>query len=415
MMHERISVGVGSGKGDDPYNAGKEAAEKALKDMSGKPDLTILFSSVKYDTQKVLNAVRAVTGETPLVGCSTAGEITSDGPQTESVAVMMLKSGKLKFTPALTGNLCINPKEAGRNIALNALKNSGRRELSALTLIKKGGEDRVIKINPYSFMIFPDGLCGNNGDIVKGVSDILSPTFQIVGGCAGDDFNYSKTYQFLNDGVYCDSISGVMIHSHLLTGVGARHGWVKSSKTMIVSKSKNHVVFEIDGKPAIEVYRDYFGREPAFNDMVNHPIGLITPDGGNYKIRRPVAVDGDSVVFNGDVNENNAVCMMKGDYDASLEAGRRAVKDAIQMIDNTEIATAIIFDGSARRRLFGKDVGKEIGVVKKALGDDVPIVGFYSYGEQATALNGSAEFYNKAIVVYLISKETMTEGALRFK
>src|SRR3989338_9580354 len=93
-----IQTGVGSSKQLDSFLAGKEAAQKALQKMGSKEtDLVFVFASVKFDQTQVLKGIRSVTGNATLLGCSDAGNITTEGPARKSVAVMTIKSDTLKW------------------------------------------------------------------------------------------------------------------------------------------------------------------------------------------------------------------------------------------------------------------------------------------------------------------------------
>src|SRR3989344_2573913 len=169
-----IQASVGVGQGDDSYAVGVNACQDAidqLKDTS--PDLLIVFSSVKYDQEKMLQGVRSVTPNALLVGSSTSGEITTQGPLKEnSVAVMALKSPDMKFFAGVGENIAANPREAGRGAADKVKAQAGE----------------ALK----AFMMIPDVLVGNGADIVRGVLDSLGAHFPVVGGASGDNFAFKK-------------------------------------------------------------------------------------------------------------------------------------------------------------------------------------------------------------------------------
>ncbi len=179
-----VRASVGMSYGEDPYVVGAIACQDAIDQLGDKnPDLLIVFSSVKYDQEKMLKGVRSVTPHTTLVGSSTSGEITTAGPAKErSVAVMAIKSPEINYFVGVGENIASNPRAVGK-VAADKVKEQTKDELRA-------------------FIMLPDVLVGNGADTVRGVLDSLGTHFPVVGGASGDDFEFKKTYQYLNDKVY---------------------------------------------------------------------------------------------------------------------------------------------------------------------------------------------------------------------
>ena len=168
-----MSIHSYSGKSHevDAHAAGKEAAQKALDGLKEKPQLIIVFSSVVHDQEKMLAGVREVTGETPLMGSSTAGEIMTEGPSKKSVVVMAIATDDVRFQLACIESMH-DPLAAGKALS-----------------------EELKKLSPKGTfaMIMPDGLAGNGADVVRGMQTVLGETFPIVGGTPGDDFMFKKT------------------------------------------------------------------------------------------------------------------------------------------------------------------------------------------------------------------------------
>jgi len=71
-------LAVGRSGEIDAGAAGRAAAAQAL--AGPDPKLLIVFCCEAYDLAELADGIRDVAGDTPLVGCSTAGEICTDGP-----------------------------------------------------------------------------------------------------------------------------------------------------------------------------------------------------------------------------------------------------------------------------------------------------------------------------------------------
>src|SRR3989442_836367 len=166
-----IRVAVGASSDPDPFRAGQEAVQKALEnDPISKPDLTLVFSSIRYANEQLLKGIHSVTGSTPLVGCTDAGGITQNGPNRRAVTVMLMQSDEIEFVTGLGRGLGDDAMAAGRRLAEDLNRNS-----------RSSKPMRVA-------MMFPDGLRGNGADVVRGLQEGMGTELPVVGGAAGDDF-----------------------------------------------------------------------------------------------------------------------------------------------------------------------------------------------------------------------------------
>src|SRR3989338_11228609 len=107
-------------------------------------------------------------------------------------------------------------------------------------------------------MMMPDVLVGNGADIVRGVLDSLGPNFPVVGGAAGDDFAFQKTFEYLDGEVLSGAVAGVGLSGKFSFAMGVRHGWVPVGPPMKVTKTAGAVIHTLDGRPAVSIYEDYF-------------------------------------------------------------------------------------------------------------------------------------------------------------
>lgn len=379
-----LKAGVGVSVGPDAYAAGANACHDAIEHLGkSDPDLCIVFASSLYEQEKVLEGVRSVAPKALLVGCSTAGEIASNGPVKESsVTIMLLKSDTVKFFGGVGENIAGGPRAAGKKAA-DEVKKAAQAELTA-------------------FMMLPDVLVGNGADIVRGVLDSLGEHFPVVGGAAGDDFKFKKTYQYLNDKVYSGAVIGLGFVGDLKIGIGVKHGWVPIGIPRVVTKSNGSIVHELDGKPAIQVYDEYFGEEAKDlrNEMlaklaITYPLGMKVEGSDEMLIRDPLTVDEKgSITCAAEIPEGSEIQLMVGSREEAVKVAKEAAQKAVDQLEGTPPKAVIIFNCIARNKLFGDRSGEEINAIKEAVGDGVPMVGFYTYGEQAP-LGGEVRNINK--------------------
>jgi hypothetical protein len=395
-----LKAQIGFDQGTDAFLVGAKACQGALDKLGEKADLAIVFSSVKYDQEQMLAGVRSVSGDTLLVGSSTAGEITTAGPLNKhSVAVMLLKSDTIKFYAAVGENVAKDPRAAGKEAA---------EKVRALA----GGELK-------SFVMLPDVLVGNGSDIVRGVLDVLGEHFPAVGGAAGDDFEFKKTYQYLNDKVYSGTVVGLGMTGDFKVGIGVKHGWLPIGLPMKVTRSSGSVLHELDGKPAIKIYEDYFGEQEAAilrtealaKLAITYPLGMKVHGSEEMLIRDPITVDKEgSITCAAEVPEGSEIQLMIGSREEAVKVARVAAENALEQLDGSAPKAVIIFNCIARNKLYGDHVGDEISAIQEVLGKDTPLLGFYTYGEQAP-LGGQVRdikqcntvFHNETVVIFVLA------------
>jgi len=396
-----LQVSVGISEGEDSYTVGANAAQDAMAKFGvDSIDLAIVFASSKYDQEKMLAGVRSVTKDAILVGSSTAGEITTEGPAKKpSVAVMLMKSPGIKFYAAVGENIAVGPRAAGK-VAADEVKRIAGEELKA-------------------FIMIPDVLAGNGADTVRGILDSLGEHFPVVGGASGDDFKFEKTYQYLNDRVYSGAVVGLGLVGDFKIGIGVKHGWLPVGSPMKVTKSEGAVLHELDGKPAINIYRDYFGAEEAKKLQeetlaklaITYPLGMTVAGSDEMLIRDPITVDEKgSITCAAEIPEGSEIRLMIGSREEAVKVAKVAAEKAVEQLDGLPPQAVIIFNCIARSKLFGERSGEEISAIQEAVGAETPLIGFYTYGEQAP-LGGEVRnmnkcnpaFHNETVVICVLS------------
>jgi hypothetical protein len=265
-------------------------------------------------------------------------------------------------------------------------------------------------------MLLTDVLNGNGADVVRGVKDVLGKDYFIVGGAAGDDFLFKETYQYLNDKVLKSSTVGAGISGDIAIGVGVRHGWNPIGSPMKVTKSKGAVLEELDGKPALSIYEDYFGKkaeeikkEPLARMAITYPLGMGAEGNAELLVRDPITVDDKgAITCAAEMPMGSEIRLMIGSKEDAIKAAKDAAVQAKEQLKGKEPKAVIIFDCIARKKLFGRSAFEEIQAIKSVLGENVPILGFYTYGEIAplggNIVSCNSAFHNETSVIFAIGE-----------
>ncbi len=391
-----IKVGVGRSNNVDSKKAGQDACEQAIDQIKQKPDLIMVFSSVSLNQEKMLQGVNMAAQGALIVGCSDSGEITTQGPINKHVAVMAMASDQIKFTIGLGKNVKADSYQAGRAAA-----------------------DDVIKKSPQKISLFIsilEGLTGNGAAIVRGMQSVLGKHFPIIGGSAGDDFVFKKTFVYYQDKVLNDAVVGVGLSGKFSWGIGVKHGWEPIGLPMKVTKSEGAVLKELNNKPALKIYEDYFGKkaeeltkEPIARLAYTYPLGMSVEGSSELLIRDVViANEKGEITCAAEIPQGSEIRLMIGDQDKAIEAAKKAAENALACLKGNTPKAVFVFDCIARYKLFGSRVGEEITAIQDILGKETPLIGFYTYGEQAP-LGGNIEsnicnsvFHNETMCILVL-------------
>jgi len=383
-------VGVGHSTDSDAHAAGAGAAREALEGDDAK--LLVVFCSDSYDLERLLAGIAAHAGDTPMIGCSTAGEIAPGGPATSSVVVTAFGGSGFSARTAAAPNASTRLREAGEELA------------AALADHEDGREHRVA-------ILLSDALGGDQTQVIRGAYSVLGATIPLVGGCAGDDFKLSATVQLYDGAVRTDTLVGAVLASEAPLGVGVRHGWRRVGEPVLVTKSANNRVYELDDRPALDVYLDRFDApQPAYCDptafarfSMTHPLGLgrrTAEEGARFVA--DANFEDRSLQMIAEVPEGGLAWFLEGDVDSVLAATDDACRDALAALDGRSPIGLVAFDCAARRLVLG-DEGIENEVARIAdHADGAPVAGFYSYGEIART-RGASGFHNETLVVLAVS------------
>jgi len=366
-----IKAGVGRSNNPDATKAGAEACKTAMTQAGGKANLIIVFSTVAYDQKKMLDGVRSVSKEIPLVGCSDSGEITTEGPVSKHVAVMALWADTIDFTVGVGTGTDKDSHEAGATAA-KEVKKKAEKEISLFTMLL-------------------DGLAENGAAAVRGVQEVFGKNFPIMGGSAGDDFLFKKTYEYYNDQVLTNAMVGIGLSGKFSFGVGVRHGWEPIGLPMKVTKSEGGKLIEVNNRPALSIYEDYFGkkaeeliREPIARMAYTYPLGMSVEGSSELLIRDVVIANKKGeITCAAEIPEGSEIRLMLGDPDKATQAAKEAAERALAQLKGVKPKAVFVFDCMARNKLLGPRIGEEIAALQNVLGKEVPLIGFYTYGEQA--------------------------------
>jgi hypothetical protein len=375
--------------------AASDAFKEAQEGLGGAASFGFVFSSTKHKLDEVMRTVRELAPRTDFVGCTTAGELTQRGLTKGGVAVMLVRSDSMVYQSAFAAGLKRDDAHGA------AAELTARFADTAATAKSK----RLLDSTTITLI---DGLCGVGEKVVNGVVHNTRSYQQVVGGAAGDDGQFKATYVSAAHHTASDAAAALHIFSPSPWGVGVNHGLRPSTPKMVVTRAKGNVVYELDGKPAFNVYRDYarskgvtLTRDNAGPFLMNNEIGVYFLN-HLQRARAPLAVGRDGeLTCAADIAEGSSVSILDGKRDDLIAAARAAAEEAKDALHGVKAAGVVLFDCICRGSILDREFQREIESVKSVF-PSVPIVGFLTYGEIARYRGNLHGWHNTTAVVAAI-------------
>jgi hypothetical protein len=349
--------------------------EDVLKEGQ-KPSLAIVFSSPVHDL-KALSAAFA-KHDIEVFGASTAGEILNDKIHQESIVAMLLDVSRDAYQIKVFDGQEKTSSQVGQSVAEWA---------------------KTVYDNP-ALVVMTGGLLTNGDHIVKGIIEEMGRQTPLFGGMAGDDLKIKETFVFDGSRITSNGAVALIFDSNVIGVKGvAFSGWKGIGTPKTVTKAEGNIVYEIDGEPAVDVYKKYLnlGDELWITGFAEYPL-LLNRDDGSSVLRVAAITQDKSLVYLGSVPQGAKVRF-------GMAPGPEIIDHAIEQISEFKreaprSEAIVLFSCKSRHLAFGPMVEDEISAVRKLWG--VPLVGFFTYGEYGPVLQGRCDFHNETLVPVLI-------------
>ena len=260
--------------------------------------------------------------------------------------------------------------------------------------------------DPTAF-VFVDGLTANIVMFLQKMFQTLGTSVHYVGGGAGSLSLKQAPVLFTPECAFQDA--ALVAVSPLKSGLGVRHGWERLAGPVVATRTEKNVIAELNWQSAFDVYRDVVEEDSGkqfdgtnFMDLAkSYPLGMLR-EGVEDVVRDPLSVNDDGeIVSVGEVPENTAMYILKGNPEDLPVAAGRAAEESMQSIDS-DIRTCMVVDCISRPLYLGDDISKELEAVKSHVSkeeNEVELFGVFSLGEISSYGEGLPEFFNKTIVV----------------
>jgi hypothetical protein len=348
------------------------------------PQTLLLFFACpdKEAVSDLLHSLRSRFAHSIMFGCSSAGEIYHEEINDQSVSLAMVQFDQTPIRLAIEELSGQTPSvDVGANLARQLLQD----DLKAV-------------------MVLSDGLLVNGSKLVEGLSKNL-PGVVITGGLAGDADRFEQTWVWAHGAMKSGHVCAVGFYGDRIGfGHGSRGGWDILGPEREVTRADANVLYELDGQPALQLYKKYLGDRadglPA--------TGLLFP----LAIRNEKAVDGDtvrtilavneddqSITFAGDIPTGSFVRLMRANFDRVIEGASEAAADVDTQDYHAGPLLNVAISCVGRRLVLGPRSEEEIEATLDGLPQGAQQIGYYSYGEISPLASGKCDLHNQSMTL----------------
>ncbi len=360
--------------------------EKKLKE----PLVMVFGNRYMLQDENIYNEVREIFKDGHIVFGSTAGDITSESVDDETVTITAIEFEKSKFviktTSVLNSFVKIDSHNTGKE------------------LIEKLPQEGL----KYA-LIVSDGSYINGSQLAVGMNSATKDNTLITGALCGDGARFETTLSSYNENPKEGKIVAIGFYGDTLeVSFATNGGWTPFGPERIVTKSKDNILYELDGQPALDLYKTYLGEksEELPGAALLYPLKVKSVDESKSIVRTILNINEDenSMILAGDIKEESRVQLMMTNVDSIVNAAETGAINASEMREN-KAEVAILVSCIGRKLVLDQRVEEEVEEVIEIVGENTTICGFYSYGEIAP-FDGEmdCQLHNQTMAITLMSE-----------
>jgi hypothetical protein len=326
--------------------------------------------------------------EARIVGCSTAGEIAGTLVCDDSVVATALE---LERSRVRVASVRLRETQdgftAGRSLAA---------QLDAPWL--------------RHVFVISDGLSVNGSDLARGLATALPRQVGVTGGLSGDGSRFERTLVALDGPPDVQRIVAVGFYGDALrVGFGSLGGWDPFGPERRVTRAAGPVLYELDGQPALELYKRYLGEHAAQLPASGLLFPLTVRQGDERGVVRTIlSVDEreQSVTFAGEVPEGAFGQLMHANFERLVDGASGAALSCFAAMRGRAPDVAVLISCVGRKLVLQQRVEEEVEAVRQVLGERPLLAGFYSYGELSPFTPSQpCELHNQTMTITTLLEE----------
>jgi hypothetical protein len=350
--------------------------------------LAMVFGPTQID-ESCIRDLQSQFSPSALVGCSSSGQIVGADIEDEQSVAAVVDFRETTFELAYAG---IWSREESFAAGMTLAKQLTHRGLRAV-------------------LVLSDGLVVNGTQLARGLNSVLPPGTIVTGGLAGDGTRFERTWVLRDGAPQTNTIAAVGFYGERFRiGHGSCGGWDVFGPERRVTRSRDNELFELDGRPALALYKEYLGPRSAElpSSALLFPLAICEDaEADSRRVRTILAVneEANSLVFAGDIPEGASVQLMHANFERLIEAAGDSARQAMHGVSRETPRLCVSISCVGRRLVLGTRTEEELEQSVEALGPGAEQVGFYSYGELSPLLEGaSCELHNQTMTMTVLSE-----------
>jgi hypothetical protein len=346
-------------------------------------NLVLVFGErTTLKTDKPLQYLKQIYPNAIIFGCSTAGEIYGSQVIDGTIVATAIE---FEHTQIKGNYLRVEDAENSFEVGVKLAQTFDTEGLVHLFLLS-------------------DGLSVNGSDLISGLRSQLPESVTITGGLAGDGSRFQETLVIWNELIEKELVAAIGVYGdRIKIGYGSLGGWTSFGAKRMVTKSKENVLYELDGMSALELYKKYLGEYatglPATGLLF--PLNLYNKTGDRAVVRTILAVDEveQNLTFAGDIPEGSIVQLMQANFDRLVDGAIAAAENSLSNISGSP-DLAVLISCVGRKLVLKQRIEEEVEGVQDVMGKTTTLTGFYSYGEIAPETFGDrSELHNQTMTI----------------
>ncbi|MBS1873756.1 MAG: FIST C-terminal domain-containing protein [Acidobacteria bacterium] len=323
-----------------------------------------------------------------VLGCSTAGQIQGTDVTLDTVALTAIA---FEHTPVKVARVRMNGPEdsfeAGRTL-VQSLPAEGLRHVLVLS--------EVIQVDA--------------NQVVAGINAALPPGVTVSGGFSADGDRQQLSHIWCDGDPEQSSVAAIGLYGNRVrVGSAATGLWGQFGPLRTITKSRGNVLYELDGRSALAIYKEYLGELASALPAAGllFPLAVSVGDTGRSVLRGLLNVDEStqSMRFAGSMPEGSEARMMMGTIERLVDDTLTAAGESMAPLGGVTPQLAILVSCNGRRHVLKQRVEEEVEAVKEVVGDGAVLTGFYSCGEIAPIGPGErAELHNETLAITTLAE-----------
>ncbi|MBU3011730.1 FIST C-terminal domain-containing protein [Polaribacter vadi] len=370
---------------------GNENLKYISEEITLKEPLVLVFGN-RYMLQdkNIYDEIKTVFPDGHLVFGSTSGDITSESVDDESITITAIEFEKSSFVIKTT-NVLNNENK------INSFK-------TGKELIEQLPQDNL----KYVFVV-SDGSFVNGSQLTKGMNAATDDNLLITGALCGDGSRFEITLTSYNELPKEGKIVAIGLYGDTLeVSFATKGGWTPFGPERIVTKSQGNILYELDGQPALDLYKTYLGEKSKElpGAALLYPLKVKSSDEKKSIVRTILNINEEknSMILAGDIFEESKVQLMMTNVDSIVNAAELGASKALEY-RNSKPELAILVSCIGRKLVLDQRVEEEVEEVLEVVGKDATVCGLYSYGEIAPFNDEvNCQLHNQTMAITLISE-----------